>query len=79
MMHVFWRADDGDEQSIALLVFVKPVAYVQLDGEPMSTTAATPLSAQTLQAHITAHDSFGRRFHALSAPMHVRAHRFDQV
>jgi hypothetical protein len=93
VLYVRWRgnseADDAPEQSMSLLVIVAPVAYVKFDGEltaygsdkdgsGTSSLHALPLGA-SVRAHVTAHDALGRRFHALSTPIVVRAHRFDQV
>lgn len=73
------------DEHIVIGVDIAPVAYVTVDtrqsdgvnifGQNVALTAL-PLGF-TSQSHITAHDRYGRRFHATSLNVRVRPHRFD--
>ncbi|XP_064117078.1 nuclear pore membrane glycoprotein 210-like [Macrobrachium nipponense] len=74
----------GVSQSLAVLVEVKKISYIQADVQPfMSVQAGDSISEVPVGSHLTLHlsyhDNRGRIFHATNARPKYRASRFDFV
>ncbi|XP_068200875.1 nuclear pore membrane glycoprotein 210 [Palaemon carinicauda] len=74
----------GVSQTLAVLVEVKKISYIQADVEPFITAPAgdsikeVPVGSH-LNLHLSYHDNRGRTFHATNAKPNYRASRFDFV
>ncbi|XP_021353376.1 nuclear pore membrane glycoprotein 210-like isoform X2 [Mizuhopecten yessoensis] len=82
-LHITSQEEFGTNQTLVVLIKVKPVSYMMINSDTVLRTSGGLLKkipvGSTLHLSVSYHDNIGEQFYATNVKMHYRFSRYDLV